>query len=298
MSILKVAAAQYPITQFESLEDWVQHTTEWVEEAVALQAEILCFPEYGSMELSSLVENQNDPSTQVVQMQVLHKDFLATYTELATDNEVVIITPSFPVKEGNKYVNRAYVIDTKGNVHHQDKLFMTRFEDEEWNISSGEKILTNFSYKDTTFGIQICYDSEFAIGAQLLAKEGMEILFAPSCTETIRGATRVHVGCRARAMENQCYAIVSQTIGLSEWSPAVDINYGYAAHYSTPDNGQPEEGIYAIGTANEEGWKIFDLDLSTLRQTRKSPSVYNYKDQQLLTINHIEGMTVRKITLE
>lgn len=298
MSTLKVASAQYPITQFESLEDWIQHTTEWVEEAVAMQAEILCFPEYGSMELSSLVENQSDPSKQVEQMQALHKDFLSTFTELAMDNEVVIIAPSFPVKDGNKYVNRVYVIDTKGNVSYQDKLFMTRFENEEWNISAGDMHLTNFQYKGTTFGIQICYDSEFAVGTHLLAKNGMEILFAPSCTETLRGATRVHVGCRARAMENQCYAIVSQTIGLSEWSPAVDINYGFAAHYATPDKGQPEEGIYSMGEHNEEGWEIYDLDLTALRLTRKDPSVFNYKDQSLLVMNHIEDMKVRTVTLQ
>lgn len=298
MSTLKVAAAQYPITHFESFEDWVQHTTDWVEEAVAMQAEILCFPEYGSMELSSLVENQDNPSTQVVQMQAFHKEFLATYTELAMDNEVVIITPSFPVQVGNNFVNRAYVIDTKGNISYQDKLFMTRFENEEWNISSGEMVLTNFSYRGTTFGIQICYDSEFPLGSHLLAQQGMEILFAPSCTETLRGATRVHIGCRARAMENQCYAIVSQTIGNSEWSPAVDINYGFAAHYATPDKGQPEEGVYGMGEHNEESWEIYELDLTALRQTRKDPSVFNFKDQKLMNLTHIDEIRVQTVTLQ
>ena len=294
MTSIKVASAQYPISQFEDIQDWVQHTTEWVEEAVAMQAQILCFPEYGSMELSSLVENQNDPSQQVIELQAFHKDFLKIYSELAQDNEVIIVAPSFPVKTDKGYVNRVYVFDTKGDYGYQDKLFMTRFENEEWNIVSGDLSLTVFNYQGVKFGVQICYDSEFPVGSHLLAQNGAEIIFAPSCTETLRGATRVHLGCRARAMENQCYVIVSQTVGESKWSPAVDINYGYAAFYATPDNGQPEEGVYEMGDHNDESWEIYDLDLNQLRMTRKNPSVFNFKDQQLLALNHINNMEVKE----
>ncbi len=292
MNKMKIACAQYPITQFSEFEDWIQHTTEWVEEAVAMQAEILCFPEYGSMELTSLLKEQQDPSQQVVEMQTLVKPFIKTFSDLASDNEVVIIAPSIPVLEDKEYVNRTYVFDTKGNTFHQDKLFMTRFEAEDWNIRSGKKEVHVFSYKELTFGIQICYDNEFPVGAHLLCKNGAQLIVSPSCTETLRGATRVHLGCRARAMENQCYVAVTQTIGLAPWSPAVDINYGYSAFYSTPDTGQPELGIYGEGEHNVEGWEIYTLDLIGLAATRKDPAVFNFKDQSLIKIDHQEHITV------
>lgn len=298
MNEIKIACAQYPITHFENIEDWIQHTTEWVEEAVAMQAQIVCFPEYGSMELSSLFPNETDPSKQVIAMQHYYSDFTKTFTELAQDNEVIIIAPSFPVKTNNGYVNRVSVFDRKGNAEYQDKIFMTRFESEEWNIVSGEKQLTVFNFEGLKFGIQVCYDSEFPVGSHLLAQNGVELIFVPSCTETLRGATRVHVGSRARAMENQCYVAVSQTIGEAPWSPAVDVNYGYGALYATPDVGQPEDGIYYIGEANEEGWDIYDLDLSALRITRKNPCVYNFKDQQLQPIDHVQKMAIKVVELK
>ena len=54
MNKVKVAAAQYDIGFFS---DWSQFTdklTQWVTEAVAEDAKLLVFPEYGSMELASL----------------------------------------------------------------------------------------------------------------------------------------------------------------------------------------------------------------------------------------------------
>ena len=47
----------------------------------------------------------------------------------------------------------------------------------------------------------------------------------------------------------------------AEWSPAVDINYGYTGFYSTPDKQLPEEGIIATGIPQAEEWQIVELDL-------------------------------------
>ena len=84
-------------------------------------------------------------------------------------------------------------------------------------IQSAPKKLTLFEDSWGSFGIQICYDVEFALGSQLLCSAGASLIVSPSCTETIRGATRVHIGARARALENQCYVVVSQTVGNAEW---------------------------------------------------------------------------------
>jgi predicted amidohydrolase len=132
------------------------------------------------------------------------------------------------------------------------------------------------------FGIQICYDVEFGLGSQLLSSAGASLLLAPSCTETIRGATRVHVGARARALENQAYTVVSQTVGNAAWSPAVDINYGYAGFYCTPDKNLPEEGIIATMAPQKEGWLLETLDFALLETVRNDGQVFNFKDHQRL----------------
>ncbi len=279
---IRLAAALYPITAFTQLADWQQHTAGWVADAVRQNAGLLVFPEYGSMELASLLPGQarSDLRQQVSGLERLKADFLNTYAALARRHSVLIVAPSFPVREGDRVYNRVFVFSPQGLAGFQDKFFMTRFEDEEWGVQAGPPVLQLFECDWGSFGIQICYDVEFPIGSQRLAAAGAELILAPSCTETIRGATRVHVGARARALENQAYVTVSQTVGEALWSPAVDINYGYAAMYSPPDLGLPPEGILAQSQPQEPGWLVQDLDFELIKAVRKNGQVFNYKDQQ------------------
>lgn len=277
-----VASAQYPITEHKSLDHWRIHTEQWVAKAARQNAEILLFPEYGSMELVSLFSDEirADIRWQVRELDSLKNDFCETFISLARKYQVTIVAPSFPVLEGDKIYNRAYVFSAKGLVGYQDKFFMTRFENEEWGIHSAPKQLTVFEADWGSFGIQICYDVEFPIGSQCLCEAGASLILSPSCTETIRGATRVHIGARARALENQCYTVVSQTINNASWSPAVDINFGFGAFYTTPDKNLPEKGIISASKAQEEGWLIETLDLDKIQQVRADGQVFNFKDFQ------------------
>ena len=280
-----IALAQYPITFHQSLEDWKQHTEKWIADACSQGAQILTFPEYGSMELTSLFSEsvQNALKLQIDRMQELLPYFIASFREFALKYRCVIIAPSFPVDLGDKIVNRCFVFS--GNTFsYQDKHFMTRFEDESWGISSSDGALRLFDTPFGKFGVQICFDIEFPIGGHLLAEAGAEFILVPSCTETLKGATRVHIGARARAMEQQMYTGVSQTIDEALWSPAVDINYGYTAFYSSPDGDFEDEGILAKEKAQQSGWLIETLDLSKNTEIRANGQVLNFMHSQKLEI--------------
>jgi predicted amidohydrolase len=278
-----VALAQYPITYHRQFADWRHHVSSWVAEAARQQAQLLVFPEYGAMELVSLfsAELRSDIRAQVQALESLRPDFCAVFAALARQYQVIIVAPSIPVLVGQNIFNRAYVFSSKGLIGYQDKFFMTRFEDEDWGIHPAPKELSVFEASWGCFGIQICYDVEFALGTQWLAQNGATMIVAPSCTETIRGATRVHVGARARALENQCYTLVAQTVGEASWSPAVDLNYGYTACYCPPDHGLPEEGIVAIQPPQQPGWLVVSPDLSAIEYARTQGQVLNFKDSQL-----------------
>lgn len=295
---IKIALAQYPITRFSSKEDWREHISQWVEQAHQHAATVMVFPEYGSMELTAILpdELQSDLHAQIASMQHLLPDFQETFRKLAQKWQCVIVAPSFPVQTDNGFVNRAYVFSPNGEGY-QDKWFMTRFENEIWGISSGSKELAVFEWETWRFGIQICYDVEFPIGAQLLAAAGVQVIFAPSCTETIRGATRVHVGARARAMEQQIYSAVSQTINEALWSPAVDINYGFAGVYSSPDRNLPEEGILSTGTPELAGWHYEELDFSLNEEIRCQGQVFNFQDSQRQQLSLQEKVIIKHIQL-
>jgi predicted amidohydrolase len=286
---MKIAAANYPILYHSSLEAWKAHVEGWVQRG--READLLLFPEYGSMELVSLLdaELQADARGQVKAMQVYLDAFQAWYAMLAGKYGRVIVAPSFPILLDDEVINRVFVFSAEGKLAgYQDKLFMTPFEKYDWGVSAGKPQVTVFEADWGSFGIQICYDSEFSLGARFLAEAGAEVLLLPSCTETLRGATRVHVGARARALENQCYTIVSQTIGEAVWTPTVDYNFGYCAAYSTPDLGLPEEGILQMGPRQVEGWLMQDFDTALNQNVREHGGVRNFADHQKIQMNRTD----------
>lgn len=280
--IVSIASAQYPVTFHADFASWAVHTEQWVRQGVQEGAQLLLFPEYGSMELVSLLQPdvRADLQGQVRALDGLRADFCAVFAALAKKYQCTLVAPSFPVQESGKVVNRCFVFGKHGAVAWQDKFFMTRFELEEWNVQAGEPVLTVFEADWGCFGIQICYDLEFPIGAALLSEAGAQVLLAPSCTETLRGSTRVHVGARARALEQQFYVVVSPLIGNAPWSPAVDVNFGHSAFYSTPDKLFPEEGILKQSPPQSPGWLNCALDLSLIGQIRQDGQTLNYKTQR------------------
>lgn len=298
---MKIACSAYPISYHDSFNDWKKHIYEWVKLAVLEKSDLLVFPEYGSMELVSVFpkEIQSDLPKQLTELQTIWSDFQVVFQQLAKEFDVIIVAPSFPVLINDNYVNRAVVVSPNGIKAYQDKFFMTPFERFEWGISTSEKVLTVFETEKGNFGIQLCYDGEFSFGSRELCKAGANLILIPSCTETLRGASRVHIGARARALENQCYTLVSQTVGEALWSPPVDLNYGFVGAYSTPDGDFPEDGVYFQSEHNQEGWFFHEFDFAQLQTVRKNGSVRNFEDHGLLESKlFTQNFQIKRIKLD
>ena len=285
MDQIKIAAAQYPISQFSSLGDWQKHIHRWIQAAVAEDSKLLIFPEYGSIELTSLMSQaeREDLSFLAKGLEQYLDDFKKTFRSQAVQNNIYIIAPSIPVFDSGRVVNRAFVFSPEGKIDFQDKQYMTRFEDEEWKIQAGQPVIKIFQTKYFNFSISICFDIEFPGPSQIASKHGAQILVAPSCTETLKGLNRVHIGARARALENQTYVVVAQTILDSKWSPAVDVNTGQAAFYAPPDLGFTDDGILTQGLINSEGWVYMLLDLGLISKVRQQGAVLNHHHNQKTT---------------
>lgn len=280
---IKIALAQYPITAFTQIQEWQKHVKNWVEKAVENQAYYLIFPEYGAMELTSLLssEARADLSQQAQKLLPFKELFEKTYLDLAVQYKVYIVAPSFPVYENDKTtLNRVFLFSPDGQIQFQDKLHMTRFEEEEWNVQAGPSTVKIFRTKHFNFSIMTCFDIEFALPSLVAAHAGAYVLFAPSCTETIKGANRVHIGARARALENQLYVGVSQVVGVAEWSPAVDINYGFAALYGPPDVGFEDSGEQVCGEPQLAKWIYAEVKPSHVEKVRKHGAVLNFKKHE------------------
>jgi predicted amidohydrolase len=276
----RLATAQYDIGFLKNWDEYAAKIGRWVAEAAGEGAKMLLFPEYFSMELASLFPEEvyKSLSRQLGEMQTVLPDFVMLFADMAEQHGVHIVAGSFPVRQPDGgYRNRAFLFRPDGASEYQDKLQMTRFENEQWLIAAGDEIKT-FDTEFGRIGINICYDSEFPMIAREQVEAGADLILVPSCTDTTAGYWRVRIGCQARALENQCYVVQSPTVGLAPWSEAVDVNIGAAGVYTPVDYGYPDNGVLAIGELNQAQWVYADIDLGSIANIRKTGQVFNYRD--------------------
>jgi predicted amidohydrolase len=276
----RIAAAQYPI---DFLGDWAAYGSKisrWVAQAAEHGARLLVFPEYFSMELASLfsADVYASLSAQLTSMQTVLPDFLKLFSTLAQKYSVTICAGSFPVRvENGTFHNRSYIIHPDGRTEFQEKVQMTRFENEQWLIEGGNDVRV-FDTELGRIGVAICYDSEFPLIARRMVENGANVILVPSCTDTLAGYWRVRIGCQARALENQCYVVQSSTVGDAPWSPAVDVNVGAAGVYTPVDRGFPDDGVLVSGQINAAEWVYADVDPTAIAHVRRAGQVFNYRD--------------------
>jgi predicted amidohydrolase len=272
----RLAAAAYPI---DALADWAEYAAKlerWVAEAAGAGARLLVFPEYGAMELAALdPATMGDLAASIDSVSALLPRVDALHGELAARFNVHILAASAPRRDADgKARNAARLFAPNGKSGTQDKLVMTRFEREAWNISAGAP-LRLFETALGKIGVVICYDSEFPLLARALVEAGAELLLVPSCTDSPHGYWRVRIGAQARALEGQCYTVHSPTVGMAEWSPAVDENHGAAGVFGPPDHGMPADGVVALGAMNVPGWTYADVDTANVHRLRAEGGVLN-----------------------
>jgi len=280
MTRYTIAAAQYPI---EQLADWAAYETKltrWVESAAASGAALAVFPEYGAMELASLEpETMGDLAGSLASVAGMAARVDALHGELAARFGLHILAASLPRLDADgRYRNAARLFAPNGKAGTQDKLVMTRFEREQWFVSAGVDGLTLFETALGKLAVLICYDSEFPLLARAAVDAGAEVLLVPSCTDSLHGYWRVRLGAQARSLEGQCYAVQSPTVGIADWSPAVDVNRGAAGVYGPPDRGMPEDGVIAIGAEGESQWVFAEIDLARVAELRADGGVLNARD--------------------
>ena len=277
MTRFVIAAAQYPIEALASWEAYAAKIARWVGEAATAGARLAVFPEYGSMELASLdPATMSDLAGSMEFVGSLLPRVDALHAALARDRGMHLLAASAPaLRSDGAWVNRARLFAPSGKVGVQEKLVMTRFEREEWDVSAGGP-LRLFETELGRIGVTICYDSEFPLLGRALAEGGCTLLLVPSCTDSLQGYWRVRIGAQARALEGQMIAVQAPTVGKAAWSPAVDENHGAAAVYGPPDLGFPPDGVIALGELDQPGWVFAEVDTAAVARVRGEGKVLNH----------------------
>ncbi|WP_415921288.1 carbon-nitrogen hydrolase family protein [Tateyamaria sp. SN6-1] len=276
---MKIATAAYSLSV---LPDWAAYEdklTDWVDTAASHGADLLVFPEYAAMELATLagpdIAGDLEGSLHAVADRLDEAD--AFHAELCRQFGVHMLAGSGPARTDGvaRPVNRARLFAPSGAMAAQDKQVMTRFEAEVWDVAPGGP-LTLFDTALGIIGVLICYDAEFPMLGRALAQA--DVILVPSVTEALSGHTRVRIGARARALENQCVTAMASLVGTADWSEAVDISVGAGGIFGPPDTGFPDDGILAAGALNTPGWTYAHVDRDAIADVRRNGTVLGARD--------------------
>ncbi|GGD38969.1 carbon-nitrogen hydrolase family protein [Pseudoxanthomonas indica] len=276
---MKVAVAKYPIQQPRDFAAFSERVSRLLGEARAGGARVAVLPEYLSLELAGVFEQAvySDLPASLAATQALRGDWCALFQRLAREHQVHVIAGSFLLAVASeRYRNRSDWFSPDGGHGWQDKLQMTGFEMATGMIEGGDALKV-FAVDEVRSGISVCYDSEFPLPVRAQYEAGARLLVVPSCTDTEAGATRVRVGCLARALENRFFVAQAVTAGVAAWSPALDINTGEAAIFAPMDRGFPADGVL-VQTRGDQVWAMADVDLSALEASRSTAQVANDRD--------------------
>lgn len=275
---MRVAVAKYRIGAPADFAAFAARQRALLAEAAAAGARLAVLPEYLSLELAATFDaaTRGDLRASLVATQAHRDAYLALFSELARESGVFVQAGSFLTDVGGRWRNRAWWFAPDGRRGFQDKLQLTGFEKAAGVIEPGDALRV-FDAGGVRAGIAVCYDSEFPLPVRAQCEAGARLLLVPSCTDTRAGATRVRVGCLARALENRVFVAQAVTAGEAPWSPALDVNTGEATLYAPMDHGLPADGILAT-TRGDATWAIADLDFDALDASRASAQVANDRD--------------------
>jgi len=271
---MKIATSAYPISWHDNWDSYRDKIDTWVATAAENRADLCVFPEYAMNEISSIA-GADVAADRAASLGFIADHFdqvLDIHQTCATRYDTTILMGSGPARLGGDMVNRcALVVPNVGSVC-QDKQIMTRFEREEWFVSSGGP-LQIFDTHLGRIGVLICYDSEFPMLGRALAD--VDILLVPSCTEAASGYWRVRIGSMARALENQCVTVMASLLSDDTRFYGVDEATGAGGVFCPPDTGFPPTGIMALGQMGRPGWVYADVGLDQIAHVRRDGVVLN-----------------------
>ncbi|MCG7393558.1 carbon-nitrogen hydrolase family protein [Microvirga sp. ACRRW] len=148
---------------------------------------------------------------------------LAALREVARQKNIMIQIGSIAVKEGDKVANRAFLIDTDGEiVTSYDKIHLYDVDlpnGESWRESATYTGGNTAVLAETPWGylgMTICYDVRFAALYKALAENGASFLSAPAAFTKQTGEAHWNILHRARAIETGSFMISAAQGGLHE----------------------------------------------------------------------------------
>ena len=167
------------------------------------------------------------------------------------------VTGSIAVRDGGGYVNRLLWAKPDGTLLHCDKRHLFRMAGEEKVYRAGNSCLT-VKLKGWKLRPFICYDLRFPVWTRNRGSEYDAAVFVANWPESRREHWRALL--RARAIENQCYVIGVNRVGVD----------GNGVSYSGDSAVIDYNGTVLFENRGDECVRTEELSLKGLRDYRES----------------------------
>jgi predicted amidohydrolase/GNAT superfamily N-acetyltransferase len=276
---VRMGAVQWQMREFASVEEVLTQVEYFVDALSDYKSDFALFPEFFNAPLMGLTD-QVDQTRAVRFLAGFTEQFRNEMSDMAVSYNINIITGSMPLLENDRVYNVSYLCHRDGRVDEQRKIHITPHERRDWVIEGGDE----FKVFDTDAGrvaIMICYDIEFPELGRMAAEQEVDIICVPFWTDTKNGYLRVRHCAQARAIENECYVVITGSVGNLPKVENLDIQYAQSSVFSPSDFGFPHDAVMAETTANTEMIMFSDMDLEKLTLVRNEGSVTNLKDRRI-----------------
>lgn len=179
-------------------------------------------------------------------------------------NKNAAITGSLVIVENEKYFNRLVFVFPTGEIKYYDKRHLFSLAGEEKKYTSGKERLV-IEYKNWKICPLICYDLRFPVFSRNTENYDL-LLYVANWPKPRTNAWDILL--KARSVENMCYTIGVNRIGLDENT------HDYLGHSQAIDF----LGNTVIDAGEIEGIFIADLDKNAMLEARKKFGFLNDSD--------------------
>ena len=277
---VRIATCQLQSRAVSGFDEFMKQIEYFVDVAADYEADFIVFPEMFTVMLLSAEPKELTPLEAIETLSDYTPRIRQRLSEMALAFNINIIGGSHPKRMADGDIhNVAYVCLRDGSIHAQEKIHPTPNEAYWWNIKGGDSI-DAIPTDCGPIGVLICYDSEFPELARRLVDEGARIIFVPFCTDSRQGYMRVRYCSQARAIENQCFVVMSGNVGNLPNVANMDIQYAQSCILTPCDFPFARDGIAAEASENVETLTISDVNLADLSWARAEGTVQNLADRR------------------
>jgi predicted amidohydrolase/GNAT superfamily N-acetyltransferase len=277
---VRLATVQLQARAVKDFAEFIHNVEYFIDVASNYGADFVVFPELFTLSLLSFEPEKLSAMEAIDRLTDHRGPLVAELSRMALRYNINIVGGSHPTRTDDGDIqNVAYVCLRDGSVHVQEKIHPTPNEAYWWKIKGGDAL--NVIQTDVgPIGVLICYDSEFPELARRLVDEGARIIFVPFCTDNRQGYMRVRYCAQARAIENQCFVVMSGNVGNLPGVDNMDVQYAQSCILTPCDFPFARDGIAAEASENIETLTIADVNLSDLTWARAEGTVRNLTDRR------------------